>query len=61
MTCWSRASPVGSTPIQNAATLSDMSDHLSLLSSRSMSCCIDGMDQRMLIMVLFIMIINVLL
>jgi hypothetical protein len=51
-TCWSGSSPVGCTPIRITVTLSDMSDRLSLLSSHSMFCCIDGMDQRMLIMVM---------
>jgi hypothetical protein len=43
-TCCSGSSPVGCTPIQITATLSNMSDRLSLLSSRSMFCFIDGMD-----------------
>jgi hypothetical protein len=44
MTCWSGSSPAGCTSIQIAATLLDMSDGLSLLSSHSMSCCIRWMD-----------------
>jgi hypothetical protein len=43
-TCWSGSSPTGCTSIQITATLSDMSDRLSLLSSHSMFCYIDGMD-----------------
>jgi hypothetical protein len=43
MMFWSGSSPVWCTPVRIAATLSDMSDCLSLLSSRSMSFCIDGM------------------
>jgi hypothetical protein len=41
-TCWSGSSPTGCIPIQITMILSDMSDRLLLLSSRSMSCCIDG-------------------
>jgi hypothetical protein len=52
MTCWSGSSPTGCTSIQITATLSDMSDRLSLLSSHSMFCYIDGMDYRMLNMVM---------
>jgi hypothetical protein len=37
MTCRSGSSPAGCISIQVTATLSDMSDRLSLLSSRSMS------------------------
>jgi hypothetical protein len=59
MMCQSGSSPIGCTPIQIAITLSDISDRLSLLSSCSMYCCIDGMDWRMLIMVTFIMLITV--
>jgi hypothetical protein len=59
MMCWSGSSPAGYTLIQITATLSDMSDHLSLVSSCSMFCYIDGMDYRMLIMVMFIRIIVV--
>jgi hypothetical protein len=44
MTCWSGSSPIGCTPIRITVTLSDMSDHLSLLSSRSMFYFIDGID-----------------
>jgi hypothetical protein len=36
-TCWSGSSPVGCISIRVVATLSDMSDRLLLLSSRSMS------------------------
>jgi hypothetical protein len=43
-TCWSGSSPVGCILIRITMTLSDISDRLSLLSSRSMSCCIDGLD-----------------
>jgi hypothetical protein len=42
-TCWSNSSPAGCTPIRITVTLSDLSDHLSLLPSRSMSCFIDGL------------------
>jgi hypothetical protein len=59
-TCWSGSSPAECTLIQIATTLSDMSDRLSLLSSRSISCFIGWMVQRM-IMIVFIMIITVLL
>jgi hypothetical protein len=41
--CWSGSFPVGCTPIRIVMTLSDMSDHLSLLLSHSMSYWIDGM------------------
>jgi hypothetical protein len=58
MTCWSGSSPAVCTPIRIAATLSDMSDRLSLLSSHSMFCYIGWMDSRM-VMVLFIMIITI--
>jgi hypothetical protein len=44
MMCWSGSSPAGCTPIRITVTLLDMCDRLSLLSSRSMSCCIDGKD-----------------
>jgi hypothetical protein len=54
-----RFSPVGCTLIQIAVTLSDMSDCLSLLSSRSMSYCIGWMVWRM-IMLIIIMVITVL-
>jgi hypothetical protein len=43
MSYWSGYSPAGCIPIRITTTLSDMSDRLSLLSSRSMSCCIDDM------------------
>jgi hypothetical protein len=42
--CWSGSSRAGCTLIRITVILSDLSDRLSLLSSRSMSCCIDGMD-----------------
>jgi hypothetical protein len=60
MTCWSGSSLAGCIPIRIATTLSDMSDRLSLLSSRSMFCYIGWMVQ-MMTMVMFMMIINVLL
>jgi hypothetical protein len=41
--CWLGSFPAGCTPIQITVTLSDMSDHLSLLSSHSMFYYIDGM------------------
>jgi hypothetical protein len=44
MMCQSGSSSAGCIPIQIAMTLSDMSGRLALLSSHSMSCCIDGMD-----------------
>jgi hypothetical protein len=43
-TCWSGSSFAGCISIWIIATLSDMSDCLSLLSSHSISCCTDGMD-----------------
>jgi hypothetical protein len=43
-TCWSDSSPAGCTSIQITMTLSDMSDPLSLLSTHSLFCFIDGMD-----------------
>jgi hypothetical protein len=43
MTCWSGSSPAGCTPIRIIATLSDIRDRLSLLSSHSIFC-IDDMD-----------------
>jgi hypothetical protein len=42
MMCWLGSSPVGCISIQITAILSDMGDCLSLLSSRSMFCFIDG-------------------
>jgi hypothetical protein len=56
--CWSGSSLAQHTSIRIVVTLSDMSDHLSLLSSCSMSCCIGGMVQRM-VMVMFVMLITV--
>jgi hypothetical protein len=61
MTCWLGSSLAGSTPIRIAATLSDMSYCLTLLSSHSVFCFNDAMDKRMMIMVMFIMIITILL
>jgi hypothetical protein len=43
-TYWLGSFPAGCTPIRITATPSYMSDRLVLLSSRTMSCCIDGMD-----------------
>jgi hypothetical protein len=44
MMCWLGFSPTGCTPIRIAMTLLDVSGHLSMLLSHSMSCCIDDMD-----------------
>jgi hypothetical protein len=43
-TCWSGYSTAGCTPIQITATLSHMSDRLSLLLSHSIFYCIVGID-----------------
>jgi hypothetical protein len=43
-TCWPGSSTAGCTSIRITMTLSNMSDRLSLLSSRSMSYCIDGLN-----------------
>jgi hypothetical protein len=59
-TYWLGSSPAGCTLIQIATTLSDTSNRLPLLSSHSMSCCIDGLIY-MVVMVMFIMVISVLL
>jgi hypothetical protein len=40
--CWLGSSPAGCTPIRIIITLSDLSDCLSLLSSRSMFVILDG-------------------
>jgi hypothetical protein len=58
MTCWSGSSLAWCISIRVTMTLLNMSG---CLSSRSMSCWIDGMYQRMLVMVIFIMMITVLL
>jgi hypothetical protein len=51
-TCWSGSSPAWCTPIQITVTLLNMSDYLLLLSSRSIFCYIDGMDWKILIIVI---------
>jgi hypothetical protein len=51
-TYWLDSSPAGCTPIRITVTLSDMSDHLLLLSSCSIFCYIGWMVQMMIMICL---------
>jgi hypothetical protein len=58
MTCWLGSSSAVCTPIRITATLSDMSDCFSLLSSRSMFCYIGWMVEMMVMFLMLIIVFN---